>query len=79
MHHRRVTELLVQTLYHGICDRFTIGTVNAAGLSDSDLDTGAMLLSEIQDCIFDAALCLPVNLGILRDRESKSERTRMRR
>lgn len=65
MYSRYVTEHLEGTPHHGIRASFAIGTINAAGFGYSDLDAGGMLLSKVQDRIFDTALYLCVNLAIL--------------
>lgn len=71
MHPRHVPEHFEQAIYHGI--------VNGAGLGDGDLDAGGMLLTEVQDCIFDATLYMHVSLILPHDGEIKREHTSIRR
>lgn len=71
MHPRCVTEHVEQSLYHGIRGSLAIGAVNSARLSDGDLDCGGMLLGEVQDCIFDTALYVCVNLAKVQDGEDR--------
>lgn len=78
MHPRHVPEHFEQAIYHSIRASLAIGAVNGAVLGDGDLDAGGMLLTEVQDCIFDATLYMHVSLILPHGGEIKREHTSIR-
>ena len=54
-----MAEHVEQSLHRSIRRRLAARAVNAAGLSDRDLDVGCTLPRKFQECILDAALEYP--------------------